>query len=526
MPGRMIWDEATGQLVPEPEEETGGGSFVPLEWDDASGGLVEARPKADGPAPAPTPQPHAEAEEQSLWDELVRGGKSYVEGASANFTDFDAEAREYPWAHAAGQATLGIGAGLATVLATPAAAPAWAAIAAQGAAGAGVGALSAQGRGAGMSETVSEAAQGAVAGGFGEMMGRGLGKMLGRGAGAVRTPRAQGPRSLTEADEWIINAHTPTAEEAARAGWGRAADDVPTWADVDELQVTRTDELLKPASLPPTADELAMGEEQARRALLRSEPPRTLRPTYEVRDPLDELVMRNPDLAAPGGLEEAAQGAPGRMPPGRPAPSARGPFRDLETGRMTAVRYEGQGPHPGVPMGPPPAPEFNLGFERARTSVPPPLDELRVPPAQLRQTPGVDPDAPMVADGRPLPRPRAEAPLPPWRGPAPPETFRDAALDLMPTLLRGSVTGAGHELRGYGESGYAYADAGTLSYTLQSVLSSGDTGLPPEDQARLTDAVMSGDVSRVAAQDYLLKQRFPAYARRIERTLRDLNEGE
>lgn len=69
----------------------------------------------------------------------------------------------------------------------------------------------------------------------------------------------------------------------------------------------------------------------------------------------------------------------------------------------------------------------------------------------------------------------------------------------------------------------AYAGAPTLSWTLQSVLSQGDTGLPDDEVQRLTEAVVRGDVSALAAADFRLKQKYPGYARRVESELRALN---
>lgn len=70
----------------------------------------------------------------------------------------------------------------------------------------------------------------------------------------------------------------------------------------------------------------------------------------------------------------------------------------------------------------------------------------------------------------------------------------------------------------------AQADAPTLSWTLQSVLSSGNTGLDPQDEQQLTEAVVNGDVKKIASLDWQLKQRSPRYAKRIEDELKALND--
>ena len=80
------------------------------------------------------------------------------------------------------------------------------------------------------------------------------------------------------------------------------------------------------------------------------------------------------------------------------------------------------------------------------------------------------------------------------------------------------------------EGGKAYAGTATLAYGIQSVLAGSHqgtpSGLPPEAEQRLTQAVVSGDDSKFAATDYELKQRYPAYAKRIEDELKALNEGD
>ena len=72
----------------------------------------------------------------------------------------------------------------------------------------------------------------------------------------------------------------------------------------------------------------------------------------------------------------------------------------------------------------------------------------------------------------------------------------------------------------------AYGDRNTLNYALSAALHGGDTGLSQEDEATLTKAVVAGDQDAINAADFRLRQRYPAYARRIERELRALNEEE
>lgn len=72
----------------------------------------------------------------------------------------------------------------------------------------------------------------------------------------------------------------------------------------------------------------------------------------------------------------------------------------------------------------------------------------------------------------------------------------------------------------------AYATGPTLNYALSATLHAGRTGLSAKDEQDLTSAVVAGDDKKIAAIDFRLKQKYPAYARQVERALRDLNEGD
>lgn len=72
----------------------------------------------------------------------------------------------------------------------------------------------------------------------------------------------------------------------------------------------------------------------------------------------------------------------------------------------------------------------------------------------------------------------------------------------------------------------AYGDADTLNYALSATLHQGDTGLSQEDEEALTRAVVSGDQDAINSTNFRLRQRYPRFARRIERELRALNEDE
>ncbi len=71
----------------------------------------------------------------------------------------------------------------------------------------------------------------------------------------------------------------------------------------------------------------------------------------------------------------------------------------------------------------------------------------------------------------------------------------------------------------------AYAGTPTTSWAVQSVLSSGTHGLSPEDEQRLTEAVMSGDDQKVISTNFLLSQRNPAYAKRLQDEYESLQHG-
>jgi hypothetical protein len=70
----------------------------------------------------------------------------------------------------------------------------------------------------------------------------------------------------------------------------------------------------------------------------------------------------------------------------------------------------------------------------------------------------------------------------------------------------------------------AYAGAPALVYSLQTVLSSGDTGLPPAAQQQLTSALLSGDEGKLHAANFKLQQRHPGFAKRLQDQLNALSE--
>lgn len=70
----------------------------------------------------------------------------------------------------------------------------------------------------------------------------------------------------------------------------------------------------------------------------------------------------------------------------------------------------------------------------------------------------------------------------------------------------------------------AYAGQPAMLYSVKSVLSSGDSGLPEAAQRDLTRALLSGDEGKVDALNFKLQQRHPGYAKRLQDQLKSLSE--
>ena len=76
-----------------------------------------------------------------------------------------------------------------------------------------------------------------------------------------------------------------------------------------------------------------------------------------------------------------------------------------------------------------------------------------------------------------------------------------------------------------GAQDVAYAGTPTTAWAVESVLSSGASGLPAADEQRLTEAVMSGDEQRVITTNFLLTQKHPGYAKRMQDEYESLQHG-
>jgi hypothetical protein len=119
-----------------------------------------------------------------------------------------------------------------------------------------------------------------------------------------------------------------------------------------------------------------------------------------------------------------------------------------------------------------------------------------------------------------------------------PEGARNAGM----ALTEGALAGLGKAAPGVARAGTAAApfaaQLGTskakaqdnngprMSWAIESVLSSGASQLPQEDEHRLTEAVLSGDSARVNATNFQLQQRYPAYAKRMREQLESLSQQE
>lgn len=86
------------------------------------------------------------------------------------------------------------------------------------------------------------------------------------------------------------------------------------------------------------------------------------------------------------------------------------------------------------------------------------------------------------------------------------------------------AAGAGTAAGALAQPDVAYGTAPTMAWGVQSVLSSGSSGLAPADEQRLTEAVLSGDMDKLISANFALQQRNPAYAARLQRELEALQE--
>lgn len=72
----------------------------------------------------------------------------------------------------------------------------------------------------------------------------------------------------------------------------------------------------------------------------------------------------------------------------------------------------------------------------------------------------------------------------------------------------------------------AYGTAPTMAWAVQSALTSGDSGLSPEDEQRLTEALLDGDEDKVISANFALQMKNPGWSARLQRELESLQEEE
>jgi hypothetical protein len=69
----------------------------------------------------------------------------------------------------------------------------------------------------------------------------------------------------------------------------------------------------------------------------------------------------------------------------------------------------------------------------------------------------------------------------------------------------------------------AYAGLPALSYSMHTVLSSGDHGLPDKARNELTQALLRGNQDKIRSVNFKLQDRYPEYQKRLQETLDELN---
>lgn len=64
------------------------------------------------------------------------------------------------------------------------------------------------------------------------------------------------------------------------------------------------------------------------------------------------------------------------------------------------------------------------------------------------------------------------------------------------------------------------------TWAVQSVLYQGDSGLPPEAEQQLTEAVMSGDEEKLATANFLMSGKYPRFASALQKQMQTLSREE
>lgn len=474
------------------------------------------------------------------------------------------------------------GTGIAAAAMVPGAQTFGGSIAAQGILGAAAGVMGADDAEPGevASAGAREGGLGALGGGLGYVGGQLIGKGVAALGGAAKRvgsfvddafggvrrppaadappPRYDGPLSPNDLEqEWLARGRSIPARE------------MPTVKSNDPysqaLQRTR-DEITAPVPPPAPGPPSLM-------------PPSQTPPADPFHGRADELVGLPPEpMPAPGPAappDPFVNGSAFRQPAPEGLPDVS--MRNLPPGRGWRKNFQVDGePPPREPWSePPPEPPLELAdvapqpprapsFAETPPTPPSPLelDPSVAGTRRVREAPYLDPG--FVEEARfgigaqqaslPAPPPAAPAAPPAPAAPGMLERGLRTGLDVvspragrlvdrmaggpMPPMPTNPVAAAlgryGSELawesgasRAKGDDGgepTAYAGKASLNYAVTAALHGGNLNLSPADERALTSAVVNGDDAAIRAADFRLRQRYPAYARRVEHELRDMNE--
>jgi len=451
-----------------------------------------------GPPPGAAGTPSGAPSQRAWYDELSDSATSFAQGALANFGDeaiagtiaatdyaglthsgntyrenqqqLEQSAKRvtdaYPVGHGAGQ----MAAGLAASVALPGSG--LAGYAAQGAAQGALSGLSEYGDSGKLGSSLGAAAAGAASGVAGTYLGGKAARLF-----------ATSPKAAQEAQLLAIERASASKPSAPPAAWppGRPAD----------LPVP--DSVPRPQALPPGGPAGAAPAPPAAPAR-----PNFYRGELDMTPPPQTPVPAAPEPAytPPGGDWTAEFAQPPRAP-SLPEASE----RELQQVALSRARAEMQ-------------PSKMSGALRGASTLAaigghPALGAgLRAGSALLAPTER----AGALASGYLKPNPAAATAT---------RMGFEGLSELVPPAIAGGKVNAQDR-----DEKVAYADQATVNYALTETLHGGNTGLSQADEQALTSAVVKGDDDAIRATDFRLRQRYPGYARRVERALRNLNEDD
>lgn len=533
-------------------------------------------PKAAPPAPRPITPPEELAENQGTIGqigaafrkayengELSGSARAAVEGMLFNFADEFAESmglpeeaeklraapKEYPIMHGAGSMVPATVAGVGAAMAAPAV-------------GAGIGAGAVLGGLQGLVSGIGAQPSGQKS--FWDALDEGALGFLGGGTGAVagKALNAAGG-ALVRGGKQLYNKVFPGPAPAPRPPPTMHIEPVDPLEELIRRRGMNPEEMTGGMAMPPGG--------------LKGQGPRTLT-TEMVPEPAPDPIMRGrgqyeiaPRQPEPDFLGMDVR----RATPTREVP-VEGPMQRGQGGRFMPRQLREVGgerfvpPYEG-PLSPPPPPtppSMVPGPVSATRGPQGPVSPVELPPASapvygMREVP---PPLPVP----PVPRPKAPPPrdLPSlgsigqdlYRGrfipaagkavehlgafaermrtPSAPETLAPqasllgraaqlapgkAAWELGAPYVTGQTVYA--QEGGQKEPETAYAGRAAMNYAVQAALTRGASlGLSQADEAALTKAVVEGNDRAISAADFRLRQQYPAYAREVERELREMND--